>query len=849
MLIVAALNLPYTIEFTPPKEENNGINWNPEQSLNQQSVVTPNEPPPQPETEPEVPFDLPEERPEASVPLPKPPKELPQKYIVDERKPLERRPITVSTTPQQWTSHRRRRASSIARLPWKVVRQHGGNPGLLNAVLRADSDGLIESPKWVGLLGLATDSIVPRTRLRISEELLSRRCYPVYVPDSQFTGHYDNYCKEFLWPTFHSQVPVIPTSKAYEDYSWGDYVAVNEAVASKVCEVWRPGDYIWVHDYHLLLVPQMIRARLKKNAPIGFFLHVAFPTSELFKCLAYRSELMKGLIAANAVGFHIPSYVQHFMMSAARILAVDFSTNPDRLETEDRDVFVTACPIGLDSEKLDQLISSEAVVKHRQVIRHRWPYPIKIFCGRDKADPIRGLRQKLKAFEQFLDAHPDQAGKVVFVQIVLNSNDESTEWESLAGRINSKFGDPAIGLQPVVLVGHDVVFEQYVALMAEADAFAITSLREGMNLTCHEYAFCQKKSDRNGVLILSEFTGSATIFKSQALLVNPWNIKQLARIYHKAVVMSDLERESRSTELYNRVLEHSSTGWVQSNVMFLQRAWEEDLTRHCNRPDGDQLLEIYRSANVNGKRVFLLELETSRTHLYTDRIFLVLRSLAYNPDNVVYVLSAESPSYMELMYRQIPGVGLIAEFGRYIRMCDEDEWQDLGSGLTDDWQAHIEPILDLIRERVAVDNVQIHESSVVVDFPPPEAGGEDRELNQMGEYSSVINSTFSCYGVRCKPDRNQLTIYTNEIGSLRLLAYRRVISSVVSPLGMLMIANQSFNTDADDVVYAWAEEQRAAGITREIVTVALGKHPTYARTMVDGENALLLLLQQLMDGS
>lgn len=847
MLIVAALNLPYTVEFTPPKEETNEneSNWNPQQILNQHSVVTPNERPPEPRDQSGVPFDSPEVKPEGSVPPLKPSRDLPQKYIVDERKPLEARPITVNTIPHQWTSHRRRRASSIARLPWKIVRQHRGNPGLLNAVLRADSDGLIESPKWVGLLGIATDAIVPRTRSKISEELFSHRCYPTYVPDAQLAGHYDNYCKEFLWPTFHSQVPVIPTSKAYEDYSWGDYVAVNQAIADKVCEIWRPGDYIWVHDYHLLLVPKMIRDKLKDNAPIGFFLHVAFPTSELFKCLAYRLDLMKGIVAANAVGFHIQNYVQHFMMSAARILAVDFNTNPDCIETEDRDVFVMACPIGLDSEKLDSLISSEAVLQHRRVIRRRWAYPMKIICGRDKADPIRGLRQKLKAFEMFLDAHPEQATKVVFVQIVLNSNDESTEWESLAGRINSKFGDPAIGLQPVVLVGHDVVFEQYVALMAEADAFAITSLREGLNLTCHEYAFCQKKSNRNGVLILSEFTGSATIFKSQAMLVNPWNIKQLSRTYYQAVVMPDQERQSRSTALYNRVLEHSSTGWVQKNVGFLQRAWEEDLTRLCNRPDVDQLTEIYQSSNKFGKRVFLLELEASRTHLYTDRIFLVLGSLVYNKDNVVYVLSAESPTYMEHIYRQIPGIGLIAEFGRYVRMYGEDEWQDLGGVLDNDWQNRIEPILELIREKVAVENVQVHESSVVVDFPQPEAGGEDRELNQMGEYSSVINSTFSCYGVRCKPDRNQLTIYTNEIGALRLNAYRRVISSVTAPLGMLLIANQSFNTDSDDVIYAWAEEQRARGITRELVTIVLGKHPTYARTMVDGENALLLLLQQI----
>jgi len=774
--------------------------------------------------------------------------------------------------------------TTFLNIPFSVEPLHAANQGLINALNSAVAHGVTDGYKSVGLLGFGTDNLPEGTKRRITSRLIKEAdCYPAYVSDTAREGHYEGYCKEFLWPTFHCQIPDVPTSKAYEEHSWGDYVDVNQAIADKVVEAYEPGDFIWVHDYHLMLVPQMVRAKLP-HAPIGFFMHVAFPSSEVFRCLAYRAELLSGILAANSVGFHVPVYVQHFKMCVARLLAVDI-TGPGVIEEAEHDTFVTSVPLGIDTERLDRILDVDnvdsKVQQHRRIIRNRWPYQ-KIIAARDKLDPIRGLQAKLRAFDQFLSENPHWASKVVLVQIcssARSSLDESV-LETIADQINSKYGDLASGVQPVVLLTENIRYEQFLALLSEADGFCVSCLRDGMNLTCHEYAYCNS-SVRMGPLILSEFTGSASVLGSHSLLINPWDRDQMAQAFKACVEMPRWEKETRWKGLRDIVINRPAVLWAEELTYHISEAWEDEISRECVKPDFTALEKLYHSIQEDEKRVFFLEVEqpvtetshdilnqepgqkivrsyerrrsqpapdlkSQHNYYYASRIPVDIRELCNDPKNVVYIISADSKESMEWMYRAVPGLGLIAEFGKFVRKCGDTHWSELQME-DNHWKEEVVPWLKLMEERSLTQDITVHESSIIVVFNDSMiSNNEQRDLSMLGEYVALLNDHYAReLGIRTKLEENVLTVYRSNLGIQRKNAFDHLMKEVGGKVGFTLIANQPFATEADDVIYEWAESLKNSHRTRELVTMVVGKHQSRAQTMVEGTNALLNLLHSM----
>jgi len=239
---------------------------------------------------------------------------------------------------------------------------------------------------------------------------------PVFTSDNDFDGHYSHYCKTILWPVFHYQIPDNPKSKAYEDHSWVYYVKINQAFADRVVKSWKRGDVIWIHDYHLLLVPGMIRKKIP-DAQIGFFLHTAFPSSEVFRCLAMRKELLEGLLGANLLGFQTKEYCNHFLQTCNRLLCVEATA--DGVELEDRFVSVAEFPAGVDLKTLNTRRHDPEVADW--IKRMRYKYANKqLIVARDKLDHVRGVRQKLLAYELFLNKNPQLKEQVGRVQLWLS---------------------------------------------------------------------------------------------------------------------------------------------------------------------------------------------------------------------------------------------------------------------------------------------------------------------------------------------------------------------------------------------------------------------------------------------
>jgi trehalose-6-phosphate synthase len=499
----------------------------------------------------------------------------------------------------------------FAHAGWTVVPAEQGNGGLRNAV-SASNRQTRDDKIWVGTVGMPTDALEDTQQKQDIEDRLATEydSLTVFCKDGDFDGHYTHFCKQILWPVFHYQIPDNPKSKAYEDHSWVYYVKVNQAFADRIVKDWKRGDIIWIHDYHLLLVPQMVRKKLP-DAKIGFFLHVAFPSSEVFRCLAVRKELLEGMLGANLIGFQVREYAKHFLQTCSRLLCVE-ATN-DGVQLEDRFVNVIDLAIGIDPVALHMNRNDASVFDWMQIIQDRYRGK-KLIVARDKLDGIRGVRQKLLAYELFLNKNPQWRERVVMIQVATSSTEQSAldaTVSDIVTRVNSAWA--TLAYQPLVYLKQDISYPQYLALLTVADALMITSQREGMNLTSHEYIFCQDGKfhghNRHGSLILSEFTGSASIFGKNDISVNPWYSAQCADAIGKALDMGDEEKSLRWQNLHNVVTQQTAGKWYKAFIDKLNEVYEEHDRRATTSVPRLSINNIGRMYRDSERRLFIVDYE------------------------------------------------------------------------------------------------------------------------------------------------------------------------------------------------------------------------------------------------
>lgn len=311
-------------------------------------------------------------------------------------------------TPDSEEDHASLRAL-LSDVDWTVKAAEQGNGGLRNAVNAAEKAGVLSEKMWVGTLGMPTDSLKDETRSSISETLEDEYgSITVFIGDHEFEGHYSHFCRSVLWPAFHYQMQESPRHTEYDEYSWKQYVKVNEAFAKTIAVYWRPGDTIWVQDYHLLLLPAMLREMLP-SAEIGFFMHAAFPSSEVFRCLSARNELLNGLLGADLVAFQTDEYCYHFLQSCSRLLSLEVSVNGVQLPG--RYVHLKKLPIGIDIKALDDLRQTAGVKDWIASIFSRYKDK-HLIIARDRLDAPGGVKHKLMAYELFLKKYPKWRGNV-----------------------------------------------------------------------------------------------------------------------------------------------------------------------------------------------------------------------------------------------------------------------------------------------------------------------------------------------------------------------------------------------------------------------------------------------------
>lgn len=724
---------------------------------------------------------------------------------------------------------------------YTVVPAVQGNGGLSNAVRAAIDNKCIKDVLTVGLIGFPTDSLNEEKKVEIYEKLEEdHQALTVFVSDKDFDGHYAHYCKTILWPVFHYIIPDHPKSKAFLDHSWVFYVKVNQAFADKVVKNYKRGDIIWIHDYHLCLVPQMVRQKLP-DAQIGFFLHTAFPSSEVFRCLAARKELLNGMLGANLVAFQTHEYAHHFLQTCSRILSVE--ATEDGVQLENRFVNVWNSPVGIDPRALALAREEPEVLEWIQTMQKRYEGK-KVIVARDKLDSIRGVRQKLLAFELFLNKNPEWRDKVVLIQVATSTTEDS-ELAATVSEIVTRIDavHSTLTHNPLVFLRQDIAFSQYLALLSIADAIAITSLREGMNLTCHEFVICQDgraSSKKHSPVILSEFTGSAAIFDGAELAVNPWDYNNIAEAFRIALEMSDDEKERRYSKLRNLVMHQTGDFWVSKLSSHLAQVHEEQFKRDTMSIPRLSSSDLARAYEKSSKRLFVLDYEgtlsafgsVNNTVLTnTERVVDVLNDLVADGKNDVYVMSGRTVQEIELIFNRVRGLGLIAENGCFLREGFSDEWTQFpDEEKTIQWKESVKPILQYYLERVEGSEVEEHHCSLIFHYE--KTHDNDASSRHAGDCANHINDACEQQRVKAIPTKNSVII--EPIDFDKSTAAKHIFSKYPESARpeFLLVAG---NDRSDENVFRWAKQLKDEQIVPNVQTVTVGDRNSVAlSTLTNG---------------
>ncbi|KAJ6187187.1 hypothetical protein N7519_002095 [Penicillium mononematosum] len=766
----------------------------------------------------------------------------PTPSILSSRGPIQgpRRELSLDGSQDQWDmKYCSSTRVSLSNADWVVKAAEQGHGGLQNAIHAAEKSSLLKDKTWVGTLGMPTYSLADSTRTDIAETLQDvYDSLTVFVSDNEFEGHYTHFCRAVLWPAFHYQMQESPRHTEYDGYSWVQYLKLNKAFAETIIKHWKPGDRIWVHDYHLLVLPGLLREGLPQ-AEIGFFLHTPFPSSEIFRCLTPREELLDGLLGADLIGFQTDEYCNHFLHSCSRLRRLEVSAN--QVHLNHRYVSVVNSPLGIDPSSLYTLRQSTEVKGWIHSISHRYKGKY-LIVARDRFDAPGGIKQKLLAYELFLNSYPAWREQVVLVQ-VMSSASENPELEAqiskIAMRINATYS--TITHQPLVLVQQDISHFQFIALLSVAHIFMATNLREGWNLSSHDFIHCQDgqlSSHQHGSLILSEFVGSASIFRGHKLLVNPWNYSQCADAIKSALEMSPAEQKLNWDFLLGCKSPYTAIKWHTVLQEALTKAHEMQIhqTSHLSPLSPTDLKKSYHAARA---RMFFLE-----------------DSAIFGPafGNTLYIASSRSTEQLQEALEKLPSeLGFIAENGCFLQEPGSGSWVPFVPESALKWRTGIKKMMEYSHERTEGSRIKERRCSLTFHYD----GALDREVaaRQASELADQIN------GARGRADFHVV----REASSVKVeppqaaLGNGRAATYILDNLPNIKYPDFIFaagGSRSGEALFRWANELAVApvasrfekselGKTLHVTTVTTSTHATEARSVLPSDYSLLNVLGEM----
>ncbi|MGD8627485.1 MAG: bifunctional alpha,alpha-trehalose-phosphate synthase (UDP-forming)/trehalose-phosphatase [bacterium] len=586
------------------------------------------------------------------------------------------------------------------RLPVTVARKDGKLHLESSAGGLATGLGSVARTKdsvWVGWCGMS------RERLKGHEDevdamLLEKQCKCVNLTRHDIEYYYHGFSNKTIWPLFH----YFPIYTVYNKHFWDAYKRVNREFCDEVLRTARKGDTIWIHDYQLMLLPKMLREELP-DATIGFFLHIPFVSSEVFRLLPWRREILEGILGADLVGFHTYDYVRHFDESVRRVCG--YEHNFGFISVGSRTVRVDAFPMGIDYKHYSTAGERPGVQEQCRRIRRRIG-DRKLILGIDRLDYTKGIPERLEVFDLFLERNPEYRGNLTLVMVAVPSRTGVEHYrmlkrrvDELVGRINGKYG--SIDWIPVWYLYRSVPFDKLIALYKLSDVALVTPLRDGMNLIAKE--FVASKTDGKGVLILSEMAGAAKEL-GEALIVNPNNQEEIVAAMEQALSMPEEDQIERNRVMQHRLARYSIGGWVGDFMDRLERVKRLQADRGISRLTPDIQARIVKDYKAAGKRLILLDYDGTlvpfskwpRKARPDQDLSKLLARLARNRKNEVVMVSGRDRETLDEWLGQL-GVGLVAEHGVWVREPG-GEWEAV-ENLKDDWKAQVRPLLELYVDR------------------------------------------------------------------------------------------------------------------------------------------------------
>ena len=543
---------------------------------------------------------------------------------------------------------------------------------------------------------------------------------------------YHGFCNKTLWPLFH----YFPDLTLYEEEYWEEYKQVNHMFAEAVLKVLRPDDLLWVHDYQLMLVPGLVRERFP-DMPIGFFLHIPFPSYEVFRLLprAWRVEIIEGLLGSSLVGFHTYDYTRDFLTSVLR--TVGYEHQLGSLTLRDRVVTGDTFPMGIDYERFAKAAASTETETRVADLRAKCTGQRVIFSV-DRLDYTKGLINRLRGYDVFLKRNPQWHGKVVFIvsvapsRIALESYQAmKQELEQTVGRIVGAYG--TVNWTPLVYQFRNLGFEEIVALYRLCDVALITPLRDGMNLVAKE--FVASRPDQTGVLILSEMAGAAKEM-GEALVINPLHSGDVAQALEQALAMPVEEQVRRNRLLQERLRRYNVVRWAEDFVQALEATQKTEAARQARALSGKVLAGLIQQYRSAVRRALLLDYDGTLVPFVEDpslarpdqEVLELLTGLATAARNEVIIVSGRPRRDLEEWFGALP-VALVAEHGVWLRPKGGD-WRMLKT-ITTEWKERVRPILQLYVDRLPGALLEEKEFSLAWHYrraDPEQASRRAREL-------------------------------------------------------------------------------------------------------------------------
>ncbi|MDA3868207.1 MAG: bifunctional alpha,alpha-trehalose-phosphate synthase (UDP-forming)/trehalose-phosphatase [Salinivirgaceae bacterium] len=690
---------------------------------------------------------------------------------------------------------------------------------------------------WIGWSGLTEEEIDDNMKAKVHEASSKEGCVNVPLTAEDMEGYYYGFSNKTIWPLFH----YFTEYAEYRNEYWEKYQEVNQKFANVVAEHIEPGDKVWVHDYQLLLLPKLIKERFPDVA-IGFFLHIPFPSFEVFRIMPWRTELLEGMLGADLLGFHTYDYERHFFSSVRRLLGHEINFN--EIVINNRIIRADIFPMGIDYDKFYNASISQQrkSVKdrtelHQQLDKHQLVNPeVRFILSIDRLDYTKGIRNRLYAFEHFLEKYPKYLGKATLIMLCVPSRQNvdqyqrmKSEIDELVGRINGNYS--TVNWTPVWYFYRSMPFENLIDLYSSSDVALLTPIRDGMNLVAKEYVASQ--IDSKGVLILSEMTGAAKEM-SEALLINPNNMDAIADAIDEALSMPDKEQIQRIETMQTRLKRYNIDKWASDFVSSLNETKQRQLhytTKKLTKKIEKDILDKYQKAN---KRILFLDYDGTLVGFKdkpsqakpTADVYQKLDKLAADPKNEVVLVSGRDKETFDKWFSG-KNYTLITEHGAWAKEPN-GEWV-VAQTINTDWKKLLLPILEFYEDRTPGTFLEEKSYSYVWHYrkSDPELGiGRANEL------------------------KDQLTsLIANH--DLEILEGNKVIEVKNSGTNKGKAALRKIGSNSYDFVFGvgddWTDEYLFKDLPETAVTLKVGGNNTIAKYSIDTYKDVLALLGKLTE--